>query len=255
MPVFDAVEHLVGLQAQEPLEPYVGLWSRLRDFRPDELGPLHQSMLVTRMVGTLRCRPAGPWISPSWRRRRAGRWSPRSRAPSPRSAARWPGAAPRDLGDALSSLVPLVQVPPRDLGTERPGAQHDRRDLARPGTRRPAPPADALVRRYLAACGPAAGADIRAWSGLSGLRDAVERLRTFRDERGRELLDVADARSPTPTCPPRRASCRPSTTRVDGRVAATWAVDRDGATATPSPRRARACSRSSPTTPRRGACP
>ena len=33
-PVLDLLEHLVGLQAQEPQEPYVGVWSRLRNFAP-----------------------------------------------------------------------------------------------------------------------------------------------------------------------------------------------------------------------------
>ena len=38
LPVLDAVEHLVGLQAQVPLNPYTALWSRLDGFRPEELG-------------------------------------------------------------------------------------------------------------------------------------------------------------------------------------------------------------------------
>lgn len=40
MPVLDAVAHLCGLQAQEPQEPYVGLWSRVRAFRPAALEDL-----------------------------------------------------------------------------------------------------------------------------------------------------------------------------------------------------------------------
>src|SRR4051794_41754908 len=46
LPVLDAVGHLGGLQAQEPQEPFVGLWSRLRAFDPAVLSQL----LVRREV-------------------------------------------------------------------------------------------------------------------------------------------------------------------------------------------------------------
>ncbi len=63
----------------------------------------------------------------------------------------------------------------------------------------------ALVRRYLAAFGPAATADLRAWCGLTGLPATVKALReelvVFRDERGRELLDLPGAPRPDPGTP------------------------------------------------------
>jgi hypothetical protein len=61
-----------------------------------------------------------------------------------------------------------------------------------------------LARRYLAAFGPASMADAAAWSGLPIARlrpgfaaqEAGGELVRFADERGRELLDLADAPRP-----------------------------------------------------------
>jgi DNA glycosylase AlkZ-like len=43
-----AVEHLAGMQAQAPQAPFVGLWSRLRNFHPDDLGALLTGREVVR---------------------------------------------------------------------------------------------------------------------------------------------------------------------------------------------------------------
>ncbi|WP_236030033.1 DNA glycosylase AlkZ-like family protein [Paractinoplanes lichenicola] len=51
---FDTVEHLCGLQAQEPHEPYYGLWSRLDGFEPAELGELLLRESLKRLRPQLR---------------------------------------------------------------------------------------------------------------------------------------------------------------------------------------------------------
>ena len=57
-----------------------------------------------------------------------------------------------------------------------------------------------LVRRYLAAYGPASVLDAQTFTGLTGLREVFDGLRpeleTFRDEAGGELFDLADAPRP-----------------------------------------------------------
>jgi hypothetical protein len=128
-------------------------------------------------------------------------------------ADRWPGHPPADLAQGVRALVPLVQVPPRAIwgkaGTPRHTSAESwlsRLPAAKPAVSAPATSDDAvldhagLVRRYLAAFGPATVRDIQAWSGLTGLRATVEALRpalvVFRDENGAELFDLPDAPRP-----------------------------------------------------------
>ena len=78
------------------------------------------------------------------------------------------------------------------------GAAHD-----------PAGESALLVRRYLAAFGPASVADFQEWSGVRGAKnwfaDLRPELTVFRDERGRELFDLPDAPRPAEdvAAPPR----------------------------------------------------
>ena len=239
MPVGVALTHLVGLQAQEPQEPYVGLWSRLAGFQPGELSTLlesraavrtllmrrtlhlvtaadclrlrtqHQPMLEARVVAVLRRDLAGVDLAELAAAGRPHFEAEPSTLPAVGRAvgARWPGVPARVLGDALSSLVPLVQVPPRGLWGQSGPARNTTIEAWL--GRAPDPPspaaADELVLRYLAAFGPAGSSDLRAWCGLTGLRDPVTRvrprLRTFRDTRGRELLDIPDGPLPDPSVP------------------------------------------------------
>jgi Winged helix DNA-binding domain len=234
-----AVEHLVGMHAQEPLNPYTGLWSRLDGFRPEELGQLLEERKVVRinlMRGTIHLVTADHCLLlwPLTRSVLAGQLRRHSTygrdlvgvdldvvvatarpfiAERPRTRAevrallaeRFPEHNAAALAEACRHLLPLVQVPPRGVWgrTMQPVSTTAEAWLGREMARNPS--IDHVVLRYLGAFGPATVADAAAWSRLTGLREVLERLRprlrTFRDENGRELFDLPDAPRPDPDTP------------------------------------------------------
>ncbi len=235
--VADALDHLVGQQAQNPSGPYYGLWSRLADFHPDDLASLIDRRLVVRIalmrwtlhVVTARdCLSLRPLVQPVMEQRMRALFGrhlvgvdldelvvlgrafvdiqPRSLGDIGSALAeRWPNHEPSALGNALAALAPLVQVPPRGLWGRNGRAVQttSERWLGRPLG--PAGEPDELLLRYLGAFGPASVDDMRTWSGLRGIGCSIERLRprlrSFRDERGRELLDVPHGPLPDPDTP------------------------------------------------------
>src|SRR5215472_6289900 len=48
-PAVDVIDHLGGMQAQAPLAPYVGLWTRIQGFAADELSALTEQRRVVRL--------------------------------------------------------------------------------------------------------------------------------------------------------------------------------------------------------------
>lgn len=298
MPACDAIEHLVGMQAQAPHAPYVGLWSRLAGFRAGELCDLISSRRAVRgplMRATLHLVSADDFVGlrsvvqPVLERSFAGSPfdidgidtqellaagrallddRPLTRPElGARLAPRWPDHDPSALAQAITYLVPAVQVPPRGLWGRGGAARWTTAEawLGRPAQVATASRED-VVLRYLAAFGPATVRDAQSWSGLTRLAEVVERLRprldTFRDEQGRELFDLPGAPRPDPGTPapprflpeydnlllshadrtrfmpsgkavplPPGLGARTGTLLVDGTVAATWTIRRHGATA------------------------
>jgi hypothetical protein len=238
-PVAETVEHLVAMQAQNPRDPYVALWTRLRDFDPHELGRMVAEREAVRLpllrttlhlVTARDCLVMAPLLRPVLER---GFWTgtPFGRKlkgididavlaagrelldEQPRTNAqlrallgeRWPAYDATSLAYAIHHLVPVVQVPPRGVwgGKGLPTWATAERWLGRPLD--PAPSIDRLVLRYLAAFGPVTVMDVQAWSGLTRLREVAERLRprlrTFRDPDGKELFDLPGAPRPDPGTP------------------------------------------------------
>ncbi len=233
----EAIERLVGMQAQEPQAPYLGLWTRLRDFDPHELSALiadRHAVRGTLMRCTVHLVTARDWAR-LWPltqpvRERAFRGSPFSKqvvgvdpdelraaghalvAERPRTRAelaallaeRWPGVDPPSLVHA-ALRDPVVQVPPRGLWRQSGQARLSASEVWLQTSVQAAPDLDAVIGRYLAAYGPATVKDIQAWSGLTRVRERVEamrtRLRTFADDEGRELFDVPKGLLPDPDTP------------------------------------------------------
>jgi len=222
----DMVRHLVGLQAQENLPPYLSLAARLRDFDPLELsGALERGDAVRflTMRGTIHvlvpddALSLRAWVQPALdQQSRSNQMSRPARhvpvddlvaatrrhleaGPLPvkelgeRLASDFPGVPAAALAHVARERVPMVQVPPRGLWRRSGGVVYQtvENHLGRSTT-----PVDLpeLVRRYLRAFGPATPADMTTWSRVTRLGPVFstmrEELLPVDCEDGRRRYDV-----------------------------------------------------------------
>jgi hypothetical protein len=284
--VQQAVERLCALQAQYSPSPYIALWSRLSGFRKQQLTRALEERKVVksslfRITLHLTSARDYPYFAAAWLpatqemtpRVTAGRIAELSRrvhaaATKPITHEQLEAIGAEEMGGRwrTRALAPLVQVPPSGtwgfhgrpqllvmkawLGVDLPTREEG---------------AERLVERYLRAFGPATQEDLLRFAGLrvADVRPGLEslRLRRFRDERGRVLLDLPraslpDGDVPAPVrflpkwdssllayAPPERTRILPEefrrtviksngdvlpTVLVDGFVAATWSIGKKG---------------------------
>ena len=223
----EMVRHLIGLQAQENLSPYLSLAARLTSFDPRVITAALEDRSLVRfltMRGTVHLLVADDalmlrqWTAPVHEREitisqsiGAAREVDRETfldalsellagGPQPQKALglalaeRFAGVSATQLGQLARSTAPLVQCPPRGTwkGTGGVVYQYVDRWLGRPMVE---PDVEEIVRRYLRAFGPATAADVTAWSGVTRLvpvLKAMDDLVVHEDDRGKPLYDVVD---------------------------------------------------------------
>jgi hypothetical protein len=281
-----AVERICAVQAQWPQSPYIGLWTRLVDFRKEQLvRALEQRRVVKSQLFRITLHITSARDYPYF----AAVWLPAAREMTPGVSSATLAQLSREVTAAATrapitheqleamaaermrgfrwrtrTLAPLVHLPPSGTWSHYGRAQLQAMQAVL-GVELPSREdgAERLVRSYLAAFGPATQADLLRYAGLrvGDIRPGLERLelRTFRDERGRVLLDLPRAPLPdgdmsVPVCflpkwdssllayaAPERTRILPETFRatvirkngdvlptvlVEGFVAATWNIDR-----------------------------
>ena len=230
LPVAAAVERLVGLQAQWPPAPYVGLWTRVAGFKRAALerelarGTIVKATVMrqTLHLVTLRdyalLRAAMSETNFPWMSTLAGELAPSVRALA--EAGPVTTAAALEHLERAHGLVGLAarrawraaRVRAHVLHHHETALWHARPEgrfvaVGEPEAHTPVEARAEILRRYLAAFGPASRRDLVAWSMLHvpeiTASLALLELRRFRDERGRELLDLPraplpDAGTPAP---------------------------------------------------------
>ncbi len=237
LPATAGIERLVGLQAQAQAAPFVGLWTRLRDFRRDDLAgaiTARTAIKATTMRATLHLVSAAdyPWlratIQPALEKasgsiaksrgveleieailgeaRRLIREKPRTFA---EITAHFEALMPdTDIGSiryTIRTQLPLVQVPTAG-GWSYPGnPQFTLADGRLSGSVDAAADLPRLIRRYLAAFGPARVTDMQTWSGLDKLKSAFDALKkelvAYKDEQGVDLFDLPEMTLPSEDTP------------------------------------------------------
>jgi hypothetical protein len=225
-----ALELMGTLQAQYAPSMYVGLWSRVQDFRRAELTGALESR--TAVQGTLQritihlVSAADYWpVALAVRSARRRHWLRAIRGAHPAEAfeeaaatlRRRLAAGPmrrseieqlvgRDLVVGVGLWVDLVRVPPSGTWERR---RADLYGLAEDWLGPPAVPAQAatghLVHRYLGGFGPSTAAEVADWAGLpvAEVAAVLDRpgLRRFRAEDGAQLFDLPGAPLPDPATP------------------------------------------------------
>ena len=233
--VLMAFEQVGGLQTQYAPSGYIGLWSRLRDFRREMLTEAltHRQVIQGTLIrSTIHMVSAADWplFAAGTRNVRRDWWlrvSRRETAPidvdavlltarellsgTPRRQAEMvrlleARGYPRIAWTTAAQLIDMVRVPPSGTWDRRRADLYGlAEDWLGQSSATEAQGREHLVRRYLGGFGPAPLADIANWAGLpvNPLRPIVERLelRRLRDEQGRELLDLPDAPLPDPHTP------------------------------------------------------
>jgi Winged helix DNA-binding domain len=226
-----ALERIGGLQAQYAPSMYVGLWSRLAKFQRDTLTrALERRSVVqaTMMRATIHLvSRADFWpLLTAIRDERLMWWErvhpasdPREMRAAAKRLRRFLVAGPRrrkeveellgrQVALGIGAYVDLVRAPPSGTWEQRRADLYALAEDWVPCPRIERDQAlDHLIRRYLTAFGPAAKKDIADWALLpvSAIDRRLERiqLRRFRDEAGKELLDlprapIPDADTPAP---------------------------------------------------------
>jgi Winged helix DNA-binding domain len=227
-----AAVHAAGaLQSQEPKDPFVALWSRISAFKARNLlEAAHRREIVrgTYLRGTLHTATSEDFAAfrlllqpvvhreEKLRREYGGGFEIKKLVAGARAlldggplsaqelgeklGLRFPAANKTGLAAWVRTGVPLITIPTDD----RWGYSRPPRFLAADGwlqqSLKEAGSADNMVLRCLSAIGPASSSDVRAWSGLGGIRQVLDRLRpqlmVFSDELGRELFDLAGSPRP-----------------------------------------------------------
>jgi hypothetical protein len=223
------IERLVGMQAQWSQAPYVGIWTRATRFRRQSLerelarGSIVKANLIRMTLHLVTLRDY---------------WLMRAAISESGHADQWPDSilvegTVRELAEAgpTTSVEALALIERKhgltgqrarrawQGGRMRAHVLHDHLSaswdapprhrfvaLEEPEAHDPVEARAEILRRYLAAFGPASRQDMDAWSMMRQpqIKAALERLeplRRFRDENGRELLDVPRGPLPDPETP------------------------------------------------------
>lgn len=222
----EAVERLGGLQAQEARPPFIGLWSRVEGFEREDLLKAQADRTVVKATftrGTLHLVSAADYLSQRATHATVLEAAMRTEMKDASFAAvivdlvaaartalkdgpltfaelrtvlakRWPDLNERHMGYAVRLNLPLIATPDDSQWGAKAGAAFALADQWLGEAPEAATDVEGVVRRYLAAFGPATAADIQTFTGFKGLKAVVESmdLKIYRNAAGKTLFDVKD---------------------------------------------------------------